>query len=214
MKRATAITCFLMLGIALAAALVWYFALRRTDAPNDDPSIQLSEPFQTVHGLTVENGSAFDNAAVDIESYKKLVVPDDAEVREGGGGHRLQVFMKKTLGFGGHPPSPMSIRTDRKYMGCALKAEDGTLVLATFGEWDSRIEGGADMRLVLVVPANTEVEKRPGLSGPRSAGREWHGKYLTKPKEVKDGYWYGPATPADGWTRVPDVPDTERTAGK
>ena len=87
-----------------------------------------------------------------------------------------------------------------------------TLVLATFGEWDSQIEGGTRMRIVALVPLGVAVEQRAGLSGPYSAGREWHGQYLTKPKEVKEGYWYGPASPADGWTAIPDVPDPERRA--
>lgn len=176
-------------------------------SPNFDRSIVLSQRFGKV-----ENGSAFDRAALDIGEHKKVILPDGAEVRRKGTGTKVQIFMKKTLAFGGHPPERMSIRTARKYMGCAVRAEDDGLVVATFGEWDSRIEGGAQMGLVFVVPEGIEVEQRPGLSGPKSAGREWHGQYLTKPKEVKEGYWYGPASPADGWTAVPDVPDRDRTA--
>jgi hypothetical protein len=70
------------------------------------------------------------------------------------------------------------------------------------------------MKLVAVVPDVCEVEQRKGLSGEDSSGREWDGHYLTKPKDAKDGYWYGPASPAEGWTAVPAVPDPERTASK
>jgi hypothetical protein len=68
------------------------------------------------------------------------------------------------------------------------------------------------MKLIVVAPAGADIEQRPGLSGENSAGREWHGEYLTKPKDAKGGYWYGPASPASDWTAVPDVPDTDRTA--
>jgi hypothetical protein len=175
--------------------------------PNFDPSIELSERFGRV-----ENGSAYDRAAVDLGTAKKLTLPDDAVVRRSGEAGKVQLFMKKTLAFGGHPPEPMSIRDARKNMGCAVKAEGDALVVATFGEWDSRIEGGTELRLVAVVPEGVEVEQRKGLSGPDSAGREWHGQYLTKPKDAKRGYWYGPASPADGWTAVPAVADPDRIA--
>ena len=80
-------------------------------------------------------------------------------------------------------------------MGCAAKADGDALVVATFGEWDSRIEGGADMTLVAVVPAGLAVEHRKELSGPKSAGRD--------PNE---------GSAAAGWKAVPDEPDPDRMA--
>jgi hypothetical protein len=80
------------------------------------------------------------------------------------------------------------------------------LVVATFGEFYT-IEGGASMKLMAAVPERLGVEQRKGLSGHDSAGREWHGAYLTKPPDAKGGYWYGPPSPADGWRAVPDEPD-------
>jgi hypothetical protein len=182
----------------------WLFA--------DDPSIVIDRSEPAYNRDKVENGSAYDRAAVDLGTAKKVVLPHDAAVQRSAEAGKVQLFMKKTLGFGGHPPERMSIRTARKDMGCAVKAEENALVIATFGEWDSRVEGGARMRLVAVVPEGVELEQRKGLSGPDSAGREWHGQWLTKPKDAHGGYWYGPASPADGWTAVPDVPDKERTA--
>jgi hypothetical protein len=205
MKRSAAIKWSLVaMGCLIGIAGVLWLAGWR---PNFDRTIVLSERFGNV-----ENGSAFDRAAVDLGNAKKVVLPRNAAVDRGAAGDRLQLFMKKTLAFGGHPPERMSIRGARKNMGCAVKAEGDVLVVATFGEWDSRIEGGAHMRLVAVVPEGVEIERRQGLSGPDSAGREWHGQYLTKPKNARDGYWYGPASPAEGWTAVPDVPDPERGA--
>ena len=120
--------------------------------------------------------------------------------------------MGKRLTYLGHPPEPMSIRSGRKNMGCAVKTEGGALVIATFGEWDSHIEGGAGLKLVAVVPAGLGVEQRTGLSGETSAARGRPGRNQTKPPDAKGGYWYAPATPADGWKAVPDQPDPNRTA--
>ena len=48
------------------------------------------------------------------------------------------------------------------------------------------------MRLLFVVPESIEVETDDSLSGEDSKGREWNQAYLTKPKDVEEGYWYGP----------------------
>jgi hypothetical protein len=208
MRRRTVLVALAGLAVVLAAGAVVLWP----DRADSDPSMVISEVFPTIHGRTVENGSAFDQAALDIGKYKKIVVPDSAAVRRNGKGDKLQIFMKKSLGFHGHPPESMSIRTAREHMGCAVKEQDSSLVLATFGEWDSHIEGGTRMDMKLLVPEGVEVEKRGGLSGEHSDGREWHGTYLTKPREVKEGWWYGPASPADGWRAVPDVPDPNRRA--
>jgi len=175
--------------------------------PNFDSSIDLSNRFGTV-----ENGSAYDRAAVNLGDAKKLVLPDDAVVRRTGVPGKVELFMKKTLAFGGYPPERMSIRGARKNLGCAVKVDGDSLVVATFGEWDSQIEGGTHMYLVALLPEGMELEQRKGLSGPESAGQQWSGQYLTKPNDAKDGYWYGPASPAVGWAAVSAAPDPDRTA--
>jgi hypothetical protein len=207
MKRSVVMTWSLVVFMALLfiAGGLWLVGWR----PNFDCSVVLSERFGKV-----ENGSAFDRAAVDLGNARKVVLPHDVVVRRTSAATEVRLFMKKTLAFGGHPPERMSIRDARKNMGCAGKSEGDALLVATYGEWDSRIEGGADMKLVVVVPEDVEVEQRKGLSGPDSAGQEWHGQYLTRPKAAHGGWWYGPASPADGWTAVPDVPDADRTAGE
>lgn len=176
---------------------------------NFDSSIELSERFGKV-----ENGSAYDRASLDISGIGKVVVPHNAVVRRTKEEGKLDLFMKKTLSFYGHPPEPMSIRDARQNMGCAVRREEEALILATFGEWDSRIEGGAHMRLMVVLPEGIDVETKQGLSGPDSAGREWHAKYLSKPVDARGGHWYGPASQAEGWSAVPAIPDDNRTAGK
>ena len=80
-------------------------------------------------------------------------------------------------------------------MGCATKVEGKTLfVMATFGEWTSKV-GGARIELLLVVPRGVEVERREGLAGsdtlrtlgaggiPIRAGRD-EGRVLVRPDEA------------------------------
>jgi len=178
----------------------------------DDPSIIVDA--HRAPSPEVENGTAHDRSVVDLWSANKVVLPDTATIRRAGEAGKVELFMAKSLSFCGHPPEPMSIHGARKNMGCAVRSEGDALVVATFGEWDSRIEGGASMKLVAVVPHQVKVERRRGLSGPDSAGHERGGQNPTKPKNAPDGYWYGPASPAEGWTMVPTVPDPERTASK
>lgn len=191
--------------LAVVAVGLWFSGWH---APWGNRSVVLAEQFGKV-----ENGSAYDRAAIDLGATRRLVLPDDAEVRRTDESGAVRLFMKKTLSFVGHPPEGMSIRDARKNMGCAVKAEGNALVVATYGEWDSHIEGGGRIKLLAVVPSGVDIEQRTGLSGEHSAGREWHGDYLTKPKDAKGGYWYGPASPANDWTAVPDVPDPARAAG-
>ena len=136
----------------------------------EDASIVLTEPFKTRRGLTVENGIAFEKAKVQLKNFKKLVVPKDATIRAEGEPGTMLIYMAKTLAFVGQTPQPMSIRESRNFMGCATKSEAGTdaVIVATFGEWDSHIEGGAVMKLVLIVPKDIEVKRKTNLSGENS----------------------------------------------
>ena len=175
----------------------------------DDPSVVLDR--RPAPNPDVENGTAYDVGAVEPGAARTVVLPDTAAVRRTAEAGPVRLFMAKRLTFVGHPPEPMGIRSGRKNMGCAVKAEGNALVIATFGEWDSHIECGAGLTLVAIVPAGLGVERRAGLSGEGAAARGRPGRDPTKPPGAKGGYWYGPATPADGWKAVPDQPDPNRT---
>jgi hypothetical protein len=186
------------------------FALSLTGCSTDgDPSLATDR--HRAPSDKVENGTAYDRAIVDPGSAKRIVLPDTATVRRTVDGSSVRLFMAKRLAFAGHPPEPMGLRDARTNMGCATKVEGNGLVIATFGEW-SNIEGGADVKLVAEVPGGLTVEQREGLSGVASAARGWQGVKVTKPADAKSGYWYGPTTPAPGWSAVPDEPDPDRTA--
>lgn len=170
-----------------------------------DPSIVVDK--EHVIDPEVENGTAYDKAVVDLRAARRVVLPDTAVLRRGGGVGTVRLLMAKRLSFGGHPPEPMTLSGARKNMGCAVRAEGGSLVVATYGEWDSRVEGGADITLIAIVPDGLEVKRRKGLSGPRSEAQEHRHESLAKPTPAKGRYWYGPTSPAEGWNAVAAEPD-------
>jgi hypothetical protein len=159
--------CLIALATLLAIACgLWLLGWR----PNFDRSIELSDIFGSV-----ENGSAYDRATVDLGNVKKVVLPDDVVLRRVGDPGQLTVFMKKRMSFHGWPPESMSIRDERKNMGCAVKRDGADLLVATFGEWDSHIEGGTKITVLACVPEGVEVEQRKGLSVRRALDRNGTG---------------------------------------
>ena len=132
-----------LLSLALIAGCLWLASSFRSS----DRSIQPSERFGDV-----ENGTVYDRAAIDLGGVKHVVLPSDVIIRRTGDSGKLQLFMKKTMSFHGYPPKPIRLGDVRSNMGCAFRIEGDTMVVATFGEWDSHIEGGVQLRLVAVVP--------------------------------------------------------------
>jgi hypothetical protein len=162
------------------------------------------------HGVILEHGSIFDQAVLDLGVHQRIVVPDTATIDRVKGGQQVRVYMKKTLDFDGFPGEPMTLRTARRNMGCAVKEDEKSLVLATFGEFDTK-EGGAEIECLLLVPEGIEVVRQSGLSGRESAGNGGH-----RPSSERDtvGRWYGPTAPRAGWKELPARPDPERRANR
>jgi len=175
--------------------------------PTDDRSVVIAPKAPSAD---VENGTAFERGEIDLGTVARLTVPLEADVVQEGSGTKVRLFTAKRLGFSGHPPEKMSIRTARNNFGCATRTEDGALVVGTFGEFATK-EGGAHMKLRIIVPQGIAVEKRAELSGPSSKVHTGSG---LKPRDPKGSYWYGPTSPADGWTIVKTTPDADRTAEK
>jgi hypothetical protein len=150
----------------------------------------------------VENGWAYDKATLDCGRYKVVVVPHDAQVERGGSDKQVEIYMEKEQSFSGHPPELASIRDARKEMGCARKEDKDKVVLATYGEFDSNIEGGTFMKLRLRIPAGLTVETRTGLSGPIRA-RLRPGERQRR-EDIRPGF--------GGWEAIPDEPDPQQTA--
>lgn len=155
-------------------------------------------------GPRITNGQAYDKAVLDIGDYKGVIVPDDAKVEHGAPAGQMEINMKKSLHWMGHlgPGVFRHIRDERKRMGCASKTEADKLVIATWGEWDSLIEGGASMKMLIRVPAGLRVETRKGLSGPA------RGPPRSAPTKLRDEIKPG----ENGWKAVSDEPDPKQTA--
>jgi hypothetical protein len=154
-----------------------------------------------VHDPKVESGVAYDQATVDVDRYRGVVVPADAVVERDGPPGRVEIYMEKALGYVGDSGERLSIRDERKMMGCARKAEGDTLVLATYGEWMT-VEGGAWMRVRLRAPAGLRIESRKGLSGPAYVDRPVKGTPDQEKALLEQG----------GWEAIRDEPDPRRTA--
>ncbi len=157
--------------------------------------------------MRVHNGAVYEHGSVSLESVRAVVVPANARVRFTAPNEIMLVYVAKDLHFWGHPPVFMGLGSTRKFMGVATRVDSGNLLVATFGEWDSHIEGGASVSLLIEVPAGFGVERRSDLSGEDSLAHVG-----MEPRRVDESGWYGPTAPGPGWTRLALKHDPERRA--
>jgi hypothetical protein len=175
-------------------------------------------------GLGAYNGNAYDLAALRVDPKNKIVLPDRATVIERYDDAGLVlIYMEKRAHIGAHFTHPVSIANYRKGMGCAVKLNEGALLIETFGEFGF-MEGSVSMKLLAVVPRGMEVEQRAGLIGgyggragsTRPAGavnpaRDEPKPALTKQAKGTPPAWL-PPTAEDGWHEIPALPDIQRRA--
>lgn len=162
----------------------------------------------------VFSGSVFARGNVPLGAkVARLIVPETAAVAFGAPAATVELFVEKTLAFAGHPPQPMPAAGLERNMGMATRIEGSDLVLATYGEWDSRIEGSASILLFVRVPVGSTVVRRVGLEGDDSAAAIWPDSIPYEKQEAgRIGYWYAPVRPSPGWTSVPLRADPQRIA--
>jgi len=202
-----------MRGFAILVSLAG--SAGRADEPPQKPAGSAADASLVLGSLRgdVQNGDAYDQASLSLAEIKRVILPESATIRQTDEGDSLRIYMKKSLAFGGHPPAPMSIVEARKNMGCATQREKGALKVATFGEWDSRKEGAAGIKLLILVPKNIEILKHRGLSGDESSANKWtKSNRSTRYALINGHWWYGPAAPGEGWAVVATEPDRERRA--
>jgi hypothetical protein len=166
---------------------------------------------------SVVNGFSYEKATLQLPPNKSLVIPQEALVERKKQGDKVEIYLEKSLDFFGHPPSPMHIRDAREYMGIASREEKDAIFIATFGEWDSHVEGAASIRILLCVPEKVELKKAERLSGEESKAHfnedgSWI-KLIDSP-QFKKCYWYGAITPKEGWNRIETQPDLEHRLRK
>jgi uncharacterized protein (TIGR03067 family) len=192
----------------------------------NDPSIVYDRILEAYAGFKNHNGSAYDKACLCVDPKAKLVLPDE---NTDVGRHELtdvvHVFLEKRSFIGAHFAYPTSIAISRSRLGCAVKLENGALLIGSFGEYGF-LEGSNSMRLLVLAPPNMPVERRVGLIGGYGgrAGAERPKELinpertdprpaLTKFKKDNPDCWLAP-TAEDGWHEIPAVADPERRLGK
>jgi hypothetical protein len=160
----------------------------------------------------VENGDVYDKAILNAGDIKTLIVPDSAIVERTAKEGQVELYLKKTLSFGGHPPEPMPLVSIRKDLGCAARAQNIKVLLGTFGEGSSK-EGGAYLKPLIRVPAALAVETEKGLSGSDSqAQKNQKGHYLFEEPVPNDSPEHALISAGPDWKRIPTEPDPQRTA--
>lgn len=102
----------------------------------------------------------------------------------------------------------------RRNLGLATTDDGTTLVLATYGEFDTHIEGGASMQVFVRVPKGFPVRIHDGLSGDDSEPVRWPADETSQraAEAGRVGYWYAPVNPRKGWSLVKLVDDAQRVA--
>eukprot|EP00727_Mastigamoeba_balamuthi_P001149 m51a1_g11030 hypothetical protein (156) ;mRNA; r:423688-424155 len=152
----------------------------------------------------IENGTYRARATIGAEhlaGVKKLLLPPCA-ISKSPAGSPVLILYTRTLGFAGHPPLPIPRATVEACMGIAWRyspLHSERLDVATYGEWDSHIEGRASVAVALVeVPEGLETAHSPSHMGEHSvaAGR---GEDVPPPEGT---YWYASAGPALGWKKL------------
>ena len=141
--------------------------------------------------FNITNGRAYDKAFMKASKYESIIVPKNTKVLTNKKVNDIEIYIEKTLYFVGHPGKPIRIGEVRKYMGVAYKTDGEILTIAAYGEWNSRIEGGAFINLLIVVPKRIRITKKSDLRVEKSV------QYFINPKLKLDKKWKKVSTEPD-----------------
>jgi hypothetical protein len=136
----------------------------------------------------------FDRAAIDLAGVEALRVPSAATIEAGGEPGLAVVVLQRARFYSGSNrealvPEEFAARL-RRDLGLVTKRDGATLWLATFGEWDSHIDGGDAITMRIVVPEGLQVMREPRLA-----------------RELSEGHDRRTRRPAPGWTVLETAPD-------
>jgi hypothetical protein len=140
----------------------------------------------------------YDCAALELSGFSALVLPADATV-DVSMTDAVVLYMAKEVHFMSIPTFAVSIPEALEKMGIAWQAEGEKLYIGTYGEWDSLIEGGTSIELVVEAPDGIEIERDARLSG---------GNSIVTATGQPDG-WNVIGGPAEGWQIIQSVLDEE-----
>ena len=170
-----------------------------------------------VDGITrmdVFRGTVYQHATLAVGKHQALRVPSNALVAEGAKAGTIEVYVAKRLSFAGHPPEAMGPDAVRRNLGLATTDDGTTLVVGTYGEFDTHKEGSASLQLFVRVPKTLAVRASDSLAGEHSEPGRWpHDEASVRAAEAgRVGYWYAAVNPLQGWSRVKLVDDAQRIA--
>jgi hypothetical protein len=91
----------------------------------------------TIYTLSIDsnnvNGHAYSSATLDLADIHILVVPEGSLLAWDSPAGIARIEIEKTYLRADHPPQRVSIDEKRLQMGCAVKVDEGTCILSTYG---------------------------------------------------------------------------------
>ncbi len=155
-------------------------------------------PFPVTTDPLVLNGWVFEKFFIPKNYFDTVNVPKGTKVTMDGH-HQIELIVRKSVAYAGHPGSFMSVATESPKLGCAVRAEGKILRITTYGGWGS-IEGGVDATIVHVkLPPGMKVSYE--MKNRTTSGIDF--KTLIRRLNGKDeASSYVP----DGWQKLDPVP--------
>ncbi len=155
-------------------------------------------PFPMTMDPLVINGWVFEKFFIPRNYFETVNVPQGTKVTMDGK-HQIELIVRKSVSYAGHPLSFMSLGTESPKLGCAVRAEGKILRVTTYGGWNS-FEGGVESRIVHVklppgMKVSYDMDNRP------STGVNF--KILMR--RLKDKAGESSAVP-EGWQKLEPVP--------
>lgn len=142
----------------------------------------------------VQNGDAYECVSLNLPPFiREIKLPKNTIVRESKERGKAAVYLKKSLGYMGHPGKEVtSIYKESKKMGVAVRVEGNCLWVALYGTWGS-FEGGSDIQAAILLPSGIRVKEHSHLKFEDT--EEWEGTKHFRPSE---------------WFLLPTSPDPAR----
>lgn len=117
----------------------------------------------------VVNGDSYEQCQFKLpETTQTIVLPKGSSVYR----HKIpsvDLQVKKSLSWMGHPDTKTSIDDERSRMGVSIEMTGGKLQVCPYGTWDS-FEGGAYLNLIAGIPDGVKVRYDKGEA---TAPAEW-----------------------------------------
>lgn len=163
--------------------------IRKQD--RNDPSLDFDEPWQPSGTYIVENGRAYDQAAIALPPGTEVILPEDREgtsftVQTDGSAGTVLVLIEKRLCDFGHYGKTRRLRDFRAERRLWKRQVGATLVLDPDGGGFHK-HGGSEVRVLVRVPPGTLV-RRESIATAHFAGR-YDGQYRASDDAARAAGW-------------------------